>query len=414
MRFLTAGAHPSVRPRLLLGTGAVREDRSAYERSGGYAEGLRGADLRSAVSAAGLRGRGGAAFPLGRKLAAVASQPGEHVVVVNGEEGEPTSVKDRWLLRSRPHLVIDGALRAAAAVNAASAYFYLSDEPAGRSMRAALDELSDIPVRAEIVMVPPAYIAGEETAAVNAINGGQPLPSEKPPRPFEQGVRGLPTLVSNVETIANLPRIATGSTPGEPETFLLTFGGACRQPGLFEVPFGLMLREAAETLAGLEIAPRGYFMGGYFAGLLNERAGALTLDYDVFRCAGSGLGCGAITVLGKSDCPVGFTAQVLAYFDRENSGRCGSCFNGTAAMSAVASALAHGAATYADVQRLENWAAFLPGRGACGTLDGAANVSRSLLREFPKDVEAHLRQRCANCADMDLTEIGRASCRERV
>jgi NADH:ubiquinone oxidoreductase subunit F (NADH-binding) len=422
MPSLITGVHPAVSPRLMLpepGQG-VREDHAAYHARGGYTGGpggyLEGEDLISAVAEAGLRGRGGAAFPLGVKLAAVAGQPGEHVLVVNAEEGEPASVKDRWLLRARPHLVLDGALRAASAIGAVTAYVYVSDDQAAESVRTALAELGELPVPVHVRAVPHSYVAGEETAAVRAINGGPAKPTDKPPRPFEEGVAGCPTLVSNVETIANLPRIATGAGPQSrpqsrpdsgpdsgPETFLITLTGGCPRPGLYEVPFGGTLGEVAETLGGLTGAPRGYLMGGYFAGLLNSRAHDLVLDYDVFRDEGSGLGCGAIIVLGPADCPVGVAAQVMAYFDRNNAGQCGSCFNGTAAMSGVTSALAHGVAGPADVQRLGSWAAFLPGRGACATLDGAANVARTLLREFPAEVTSHVRDRCGLCAELDFT-----------
>jgi NADH:ubiquinone oxidoreductase subunit F (NADH-binding) len=423
MTSLNTGVHPAVTPRLMLPGDAEggREDRAAYETRGGYAGDaggyLEGEDLISAVAGSGLRGRGGAAFPLGVKLAAVAGQPGDHVLVVNGEEGEPASVKDRWLLRTRPHLVLDGTLRAASAIGAVTAYVYVSDDLAAESVQTALAELDQLPVPVHVRTVPHSYVAGEETAAVRAINGGPAKPSDKPPRPFEEGVAGLPTLVSNVETIANLPRIAATAGPGHDvspghgfgparhgqETFLITLTGGCPRPGLYEVPFGGTLGEAAETLGGLTGPPRGYLMGGYFAGLLNSRGHGLTLDYDVFRDEGSGLGCGAVIVLGPADCPVGSAAQVMAYFDRNNASQCGSCFNGTAAMSGVTTALAQGVAAPADVSRLESWAAFLPGRGACATLDGAANVARSLLREFPAEVTSHVRDRCGLCAELDFT-----------
>jgi NADH:ubiquinone oxidoreductase subunit F (NADH-binding) len=401
---LTTGVHPAVRPRLLRGQ-ADREDRAAYEAAGGYRPGLAGPDLIDAVAASGLRGRGGAAFPAARKLAAVASQPGEKVVVVNGEEGEPASVKDRWLLRSRPHLVIDGALRAARAAGAGSVYFYVSDASAALSLGAALAELDEAPARLRVHQVAPSYVAGEETAAVNAINGRPAKPSEKPPRPFEEGVRRLPTLVSNAETIASLPAIA-GGTAGQAPSFLLTLSGAVPRPGLYEVPFGIPLGEATEVLGGLAGPARGYLMSGYFAGLLNARGRDLPLDYDALRAAGSGLGCGAVTVLGADDCPVGAAALLLGYFGRENAGQCGSCFNGTAAMAGVATALARGEAGAAEIARLAHWCGFLPGRGACATLDGAAGVAATLLREFPAEVDAHQRDACAACAATDFLAAG--------
>jgi NADH:ubiquinone oxidoreductase subunit F (NADH-binding) len=402
---LTTGAHPAVRPRLLRGQ-ADREDRAAYAAAGGYQPGLGGADLIDAVAASGLRGRGGAAFPAARKLAAVASQPGEKVVVVNGEEGEPASVKDRWLLRSRPHLVIDGALRAAQAVGAGSVYFYVSDAAAAVSLRAAIAELTGAAAELHVYQVEPSYVAGEETAAVNAINGRAAKPSEKPPRPFEEGVRRLPTLVANAETIACLPAIGSGTADQAP-SFLLTLGGAVPRPGLYEVPFGIPLGEATEVLGGLAGPARGYVMGGYFAGLLNARGHELPLDYDALRAEGSGLGCASITVLGPDDCPVGVAALLLVYYGRQNAGQCGSCFNGTAAMAGVAIALARGEAGPAEIARLAHWGGFLPGRGACATLDGAAAVAVSLLREFPTEVKAHLadalqRDACPACAATDF------------
>jgi NADH:ubiquinone oxidoreductase subunit F (NADH-binding) len=409
---LTIGAHPAVRPALI--RRADREDRAAYEAAGGYQPGLAGPDLISAVAASGLRGRGGAAFPVARKLAAVAGRPagvvarrpGEagKVLLVNGEEGEPASVKDRWLLRARPHLVIDGALRAAGAVGAGTVYFYVSDPGAAVSLEGALAELDASPAELRVFQVEPGYVAGEETAAVNAVNGRPAKPSEKPPRPFEEGVDGLPTLVCNAETIACLPGIAGGLRA---DTFLLTLGGAVSRPGLYEVPFGIPVGEVTEVLGGLAGPPRGYVMGGYFAGLLNARGHDLPLRHDALKAAGSGLGCGAVTVLGSDDCPVGVAALLLAYFGRENAGQCGSCFNGTAAMAGVAIALARGEAGPAQLRRLEHWCGFLPGRGACATLDGAAGVAATLLREFPAEVEAHLVAGCRVCAATDFAAADR-------
>jgi len=408
MLALTTGAHPAVRPRLIRGQGGW-EDRAAYEAAGGYQPGLAGADLIDAVAASGLRGRGGAAFPVARKLGAVAARAGEKVVLVNGEEGEPASVKDRWLLRARPHLVIDGALRAARAIGAGTVYFYVSDAAAAASLGTALAELPARLADLRVFQVEPGYVAGEETAAVNAINGRPAKPSEKPPRPFEEGIGRLPTLVSNAESVACLPGIAAGLPA---DTFLLTLGGAISRPGLYEVPFGIPVGEVTEVLGGLAGPPRGYVMGGYFAGLLNARGHGLPLDHDTLKGAGSGLGCGAITVLGPDDCPVGVAALLLAYFGRENAGQCGSCFNGTAAMAGVALALARGEAGPAQVRRLEHWCGFLPGRGACATLDGAVNVAATLLREFPAQVEAHLTaagpgDACPACAATDFLTTDR-------
>ncbi|MFC0406848.1 NADH-ubiquinone oxidoreductase-F iron-sulfur binding region domain-containing protein [Roseomonas elaeocarpi] len=403
---LATGCYPGVTPRLML-PGDLREDLAAYRAAGGYAPIGDGAALIEAVEAAQLRGRGGAAFPMAVKLRSLADQHGEKYLLANGEEGEPASIKDRWLLRRRPHLVLDGVLRAAVAIGASRAILYVSDEAAARSVEAAVAELGETVVPLSLHQVEPAYVAGEETAAVRAVNGGPAKPTDKPPRPFQSGVAGRPTLVANVETLANLPFIATegagrfrehGDGTGSPGTFLMTVSGACRRPGLYEVPMGVTLGQALEALTGLQGTPHGFLMGGFFAGLMGPRALEVELSYDRLRAAGSGLGCGAVVVVGPDDCPVSAAADVLAYFARENAGQCGACMRGTPAMSKVADALSRGTATAAEVEKLRGWSVSLIGRGACNLLDGAAFVAASLFREFPDEVDTHLAGRCEACA----------------
>lgn len=400
-------AHPGAGSRLMAGITA-REDLTAYAAAGGYAMVEDAERFVDSIDEAGLRGRGGAAFPTGHKIRAVRTGRDVPVVVANGEEGEPASVKDRWLLRTRPHLVLDGLRLAALAVGAEEVVVYVSDADGADSIGRALDELVGHPawqVTAKVVEVEATYVAGEETAAVQAINGGPALPMDKPPRPFEAGVAGRPTLVSNVETLANLPLLqrlgAQGyrevGTPASPGTFLLTLSGIAR-PGLFEVPFGVTLGEVL-TWAGEDPARvAGALMGGYFSGVTDDRVLSVPLDYDSLRNIGSGLGCGAIAVLGPQCCPVDVSAAVMTYFARENAGQCGSCFNGTSAMSGVLQALRDNEASDQDVQRLRDWSVNLRGRGACGTLDGATNVAASLLSQFPHLVIAHVEGRCPICA----------------
>jgi NADH:ubiquinone oxidoreductase subunit F (NADH-binding) len=141
---------------------------------------------------------------------------------------------------------------------------------------------------------------------------------------------------------------------------------------------------------------RGVLMGGYFAGLLNREVLDATLDHEAMRHLRSGLGCGAVSVI-TDECPVAVAASVMNYFDRENAGQCGSCFNGTAAMAAVTEALRDGTATGDDLTRLERWSVVLRGRGACATLDAAANIAASLLVKFPQEVARHLAGGCTDC-----------------
>jgi NADH:ubiquinone oxidoreductase subunit F (NADH-binding) len=404
---LVVGAFPGFEPRLVREP-MGREGLEAYRAHGGCGW-LTGEALIGAVESSGLRGRGGAAFPTGVKLRSVASRAGPRFVVANGEEGEPASIKDRWLLRVRPHLVIDGLDRVADAVGAERSYLFVSDPEAVASVAQALEELgTDGPAPRELVTTEPRYVAGEETAVVRAINGGPALPLDKPPRPFESGVNGQPTLVANVETLANIPRIAMRGpeefralgTERSPGTFLLTLSGACARPGLYEVPFGVSIRDALEVLAGEFGEPSGFLMGGFFAGLLGPRGLDARLGYDDLRDDGSGLGCGAIVVLAGDDCPVAAACDVMDYFEHQNAKQCGACIRGTAAMRDALLELAGGRAGEDRVERLRGWSMSLRERGACALLDGAAGVVGSLLREFPDEVGSHLETPCPRCAEL--------------
>ena len=413
---LTVAAWPGLTPRLLI-EAETTESLADYRRADGYRELADPESLLAQVDQAGLVGRGGAAFPMAVKLRTVREaklRGRDTVLVANGEEGEPASVKDRWLLHHRPHLVLDGLRLAARIVGAAHAHVYVSDTGAARNIEAALAEIGGPDgldgLTVSVRTVDPGYVAGEESAAVRAINGGPAKPTDKPPRVFEEGVGGLPTLVSNVETLANLPFIhrsgATefrrAGTDGSPGTFLATITGGGRPPTLYELPFGVAMAEvlAHQGIPAGEV--RGALMGGYFAGLLGPEVTGTTLDHETLRGIGSGLGCGAVSLM-TGECPVAVAAAVLAYFDRENAGQCGSCFNGTAAMAAAAGALRDGTATADDVARLDRWSVVLRGRGACATLDAATNIAASLLAKFPDDVAHHLRGDCPDCGTTVFT-----------
>lgn len=403
---LTVAAWPGITPRLLC---SEPETATGYLGTGGYGALENPQELLDTVQASGLLGRGGAAFPLAVKLRTVRDNgraAGGAVVIANGEEGEPASIKDRWLLRNRPHAILDGLRLAALVVNAHRAVLYTSDAASAHSVERALAETDGHPggIAVELVTVAPGYVAGEETAAVRVVNGGPAKPTDKPPRPFEEGVGGHPTLVSNVETLAHLAYLNLNGaaafrelgTELSPGTFLATITGAGRAPALYELPHGAAFADVL-TLHGVSRdTVAGALMGGYFAGLLGREIVGATLDHETIRGLGSGLGCGAISVL-TDDCPVAVAASVLSYFDRENAGQCGSCFNGTAAMAAAACALRDGTATADDVTRLKRWSVVLRGRGACGTLDGAANVAASLLSAFDDPVQRHLENNCPTC-----------------
>lgn len=374
---------------LLTAIPLAREGAADYAARGGYRDVT---DLPGRLAAAGLRGRGGAAFPVARKLAAVLAGPGPRVIVANGEEGEPASVKDRYLLLHRPHLVLDGLRLLAGAAAASRAHVYVSDPAVESSVTAALDEtesLWDIPV--SVFRVEHTYVAGEESALVRAIDGGPALPTAKPPRAFEAGVGGAPTLVQNVETLAHVALLAAGRGTGD--TFLATLTGADREPTLLEVPFGVTLGDVVGDVTGL----RGVVAGGLFGGLLAD-PWRTPLGYDEFRALGSGLGCGAFALLGPRDCPIDAAADAVGYLAAESARQCGVCINATAGMRDVLAGLRTGTTTADDVTRMAGWTQRVPGRGACALIDAAARMAASLLHEFPAEVTAHLAGPCPQCA----------------
>ncbi|MEZ5215905.1 MAG: NADH-ubiquinone oxidoreductase-F iron-sulfur binding region domain-containing protein [Ilumatobacteraceae bacterium] len=358
--------------------------------------------LIEAVERAGLRGRGGAAFPTGTKLRTVASMKRTPVVLGNGSEGEPMSTKDKVLMTYLPHLVIDGAMLAAAAVGADEVVIGIEDGATSswRAMQHALDERSgpEPHVPARLVPVPARYVSGEETALVNVVNGGPGLPTATPPRPFERGVSGRPTLVDNVETLAHLTQIARWGpawfrqvgTVDEPGTVMVTMGGAVHRSGVQEVELGTTMRELVDLAGG---APRGVsaiLCGGFYGAWLSaSEAHRLPLTNADLRTYGAGVGCGMIGVLPQDACGVQETARLLRWMAGETAGQCGPCVHGLPALAGAMEALAAGTAEFGVLDQLQRWAGQIEGRGGCRFPDGAVRLLRSALRVFAVDIARH-------------------------
>ncbi|MDI3338944.1 MAG: NADH-ubiquinone oxidoreductase-F iron-sulfur binding region domain-containing protein [Sphaerobacter sp.] len=399
--------------RLLMPGVTRRESLLEYRGRGGYApEGWAWSpeELRDRIAASGLRGRGGAAFPTGRKWHGVAARPGPRVVLVNAAESEPASAKDRILLLRRPHLVLEGALLAARAIDAREIVLYLhANATAVRdSLDLALRELraARTPApRLRIVTAPPGYVAGEASAAVRRANGGPAKPTSKPPRPSERGVGKRPTLVQNVETLANVPLIARHGpewlrevgAPSLPGTLLVTLSGAVNRPGVYEVPSGMPLQRIVDDLGGGVVggaSVQAMLVGGYFAGWLGPEALAqgARLEPESLRAWGVSLGAAAIVVVPDWICGLAQAAWLMRFFADESAQQCGTCLSGTRAMAAVFAKLLRGTASPAACDRLHLWAErMLPGRGACGHLDGAATAARTALQVFADEISQHAR-----------------------
>ena len=377
--------------------------------------------LLAAVEQSGLRGRGGAGFPTAVKLRAVASRRSP-IVVANGTEGEPASAKDKVLLRHNPHLVIDGVLAAMAAVGAREAIIAVSREArASRaSLEAALNERGPAAKAIGVAAVPERFVAGEESALVHWLNGGDAKPTLTPPRPFERGVRGRPTLVQNVETLANIGLIARygadwfrdAGTVDEPGTVLVTMGGAVRRPGVIEVELGTPLQQLIELAGGLGAQPQALLVGGYF-GTWIAATGNLDapLSESGLRPLGAALGARTIVVLPSSACGVAESARVARYLAGESAGQCGPCVFGLPAVADAMEAIASGVASAAAaLDRLPRLKAQIARRGACAHPDGALRFVDSALTVFADEISHHLTGRCtAPHADPVLPTRSRSS-----
>ena len=377
-----------------------------------------GLNLIEAVERAGLTGRGGAAFPVHRKLGILARARGRKVIVANGAESEPASGKDALLLRVAPNLVLDGLQLAAEAVGASEAHLYLH-RGAAPDIRAVLHEraaagLDRIGVK--LTEAPPRFVAGQESALVNRLGGGPAVPTFVPPRVSERGLGGAPTLVQNVETLAHLALIArygprwfrsvgTAAEPGSMLTTVHTRDGS----KIIEAEIGAPLR----TLIPAGTNPQAVLIGG-FHGTWLPAAGAatLTLDNQALNRHGAALGAGVIAALPAGRCGLAESARVARYLAAESAGQCGPCLNGLPRMAAALAELAqplgagslgagHGHRRPAGQVRadLERWAGLVTGRGACGHPDGTARFVRSTLTVFAAEITLHAAGQCSAARD---------------
>jgi len=354
------------------------------------------------VAAAGLTGRGGAAFPVARKLDAIARARGRRkVIVANGAESEPASRKDELLLRLAPNLVLDGLQLAAEAAGATEAHLYLhGTRPEilrALSERAArqLDRTS-----VSITEAPPRFLAGQETALVSRIGGGPALPTFQPPRVTERGLGGVPTLVQNVETLAHLALIArygprwfrSAGTAAEPGSMIATVYRPGAKPYVVETELGAPLAEILG--AGPEV--QAWLVGGYHGSWLRlPEAAGLNLSNESLRPAGAAVGAGVLVALPASRCGLAETARVVRYLAAESAGQCGPCLNG---LPRIATALAELAGPRPRRQArddVERWAGLVTGRGACHHPDGTARFVRSALTVFAPELARHANGHCS-------------------
>ena len=353
------------------------------------------------IERAGLVGHGGAAFPTGQKLRALLARRGRPFVIANGTEGEPASMKDRVLLARSPHLVLDGAALAASLVGADEIIMVVHRD-VRESVDAALAERQRIRLdsaRFRAVTAADGFVAGEASAVVNWVGRAMPIPLGKAPRMTERGLRGRPTLVQNVETLAHLGLVGRHGAKwfrkvgaaDEPGTMLVTLAGSVVSPGVFEVAIGARTSDVLELAGGPSAPVQALLIGGYFGRWIPASA-ALSAPFSTSGL-GVGLGAGLVVALPATGCGVLETARLVRYLASQSAGQCGPCKFGLPAIAEQFELLAVGMPVRFD--DLTRWVDEIEGRGACGHPDGVARHIRSALDVFGREVSEHLAGRCS-------------------
>jgi len=363
-----------------------------------------GPELISSLERAGLSGRGGAGFPTARKIAAITGP--RPVVVGNGAEGEPLSRKDAVLLTRAPHLVLDGLDAAAAAVGADTIYLYVHSAAVPAVTRALDERRAGGFDRNEVTVVeaPDRFVAGEESAAIRRIEGGPALPRDRTVMTAISGVRGRPTLVNNVETLAHIALIArfgprwfrSVGDHADPGSMLITLSGALNNTDVTEVPTGVLLTSLIERNGGTDPRTvRAILVGGYhgswipakaFAGIALSRSGLAALK--------ASPGAGVIHALGVGECGLARTAEIATYLAEQSARQCGPCRNGLPRLDQLLNDLAHTRVNDSLIKEIRRVVRLVDGRGSCRHPDGTARMIRSALGAFATDIEHHRHRSC--------------------
>jgi NADH:ubiquinone oxidoreductase subunit F (NADH-binding)/NADH:ubiquinone oxidoreductase subunit E len=386
---------------VVLGLHERDETLADYERRGGLAV-LRSLPAKERIvedlKASGLAGYGGAGFPTGVKWEAVAKEPSPRYVVVNADEGEPGTIKDRYVMELRPHLMLEGTLIAMAFADAAEGFVYLREEYATARERllAALDEFRSAGLldgrSLELVVGAGAYNCGEETAMLESMEGRRGMPRLKPPFPSQVGYLGRPTLINNVETLAHIPPIlanggewyaALGRNGGK-GVRLWSVSGAVHQPGCFEAPNGITLRELIEDHSGGATGEIGAIVpGGAASGILPPAALDVPLARDDLREWGVGVGSAGVQVFPKSYSPLRLLAETMRFFAEESCQKCTPCRIGNRGLHYLLEELEQGRVAMPREQ-VEEWLDAMLQTSICGLGQGAPFPMRSAFRYWPE------------------------------
>jgi len=398
-----------------------------YEKAGGYqaarkALGMTPQQVQDIVKASNLRGRGGAGFPTGAKWSFVPmgeNAPKIKYLVVNADEMEPGTFKDRMLLEGDPHQIIEGVITSAYAIQAGQSYIFLrwAYKLAEKRLAKAIAEAyaagylgknifgSGFDLDLRIHSSAGRYICGEETALLNALEGRRATPRSKPPFPQVCGLWGRPTIVNNAETIANIPHIVKNgpdwfkglSTGPDGGTKLYGVSGRVKRPGAWELPMGVTVRELLEEHAGgmqEGYQFRGVIPGGASTDFLVAEHLDVKMDFDSVMKAGSRMGTGTMIVLDDRTCPVGFVHNLEVFFRRESCGWCTPCREGLPWIEKMLHAIEIGEGEPGDIDLLALQCKLLgPGNTYCALAPGAVEPLQSALKYFREDFEKHIKEK---------------------
>jgi len=397
-------------PRLLADVGRVDPSAPGAYTALERAHSLGPDGVWQMVKDSGLRGRGGAYFPVGAKWETARNTPSERkFLLVNAEEGEPGIYKDRHLLEGDPHRVVEGALIAALGIGATDVVIFVNGEAhlSQERLLAALEsarKMGVVNVTVELRFGAGGYVLGEETALINAIHGQRAEPLARPPFPAVSGLQARPTVINNVESLANLPDILlhgaewfrSVGTAGTPGTKLVSLAGAVRRPGLYEVPLGTPLRSVVDQCGGgVAGDPRALLVGGPSGSILPPSLFETAFDVQPLQAVGGVLGAGGIVALDASHCPVAAVRELVAYNARESCGKCTPCREGTVRLLDLFHDICVGAGSSDTLKSIDDLNDVLAYASLCGLGQMAPNPVRALLKHFAEDVGEHLAGHCA-------------------
>jgi len=371
------------------------------------------------VKRSGIRGRGGAGFPAGIKWSFLPKGGNKPIYLIcNGDEGEPGTFKDRVILEENPHMLIEGMILSAYAINASHAYIYIRGEYgfALRRVQAAVEEAyhagflgsklqgTNFVCHITVHQGAGAYVVGDETGLMNSIEGKKGQTRNKPPFPAIEGLYGCPTIINNVETLASVPYIIEHGgdhyksigTEKSSGTKLLSVSGHVRKPGVYEVEMGypfmdFLNKECGGILGGKKL--KAVIPGGSSTPVLRpEDCKRMTLDYESIAAAGSSLGSGAVMVIAEGTCMVK-TLEVLAHFyHHESCGQCTPCREGTGWLLKIVQRIEEGHGKMEDIDLLTSITKHIGFHTICPLGDAACGPVDSFVKKFRTEFEEHIKQ----------------------